>query len=188
MNYLTVDRWLPFKLIVIAEAAWVLYFAGLVFWFQIAELNLVGSDGLRLGLILLAFHAVAPIGLITLMEHKHQHGVPVAPFVWILMAVFTDLWSVFDVWLHLAKVPSLAGSELEALKALSIIAIILSGLGSVWYIVLLLMGRNDRKNAKELSRSLDTDDFESGTEMKSYDRFNNLKAKAQVNLRQSILK
>lgn len=185
MTYFKVDRWLPLKIIILLEAFWVFYFAVLVFWFQLSDLSLASTHELRLSLIILAFHAAAPIGLITSMEHKHEQGVPLAPFVWIIMAVVTDFWSLFDIWLHIAIVPGLNIGALNSLKALSIIAIILSLAGTIWYGVLLAWGAYSKKSTKDASKTYDYFEDENATEMKPLDR---LKAKAQVNLRQSILK
>jgi hypothetical protein len=193
MVRVVVDRWLPLKFIILLEGFWVFYFAALVFWFQTTELTVGGNndDILRLALILLAFHAAAPVGLITSMEHKHQKGVPMAPFVWIVMAVFTDFWSTLDIYLHLNKVTVLQVSALAALKGLSTIALILSVAGSLYYGILLAWGQCEKKTMKALLKTHDDFDDEGVTEMKSFDRYTaatNLKTKAQVNIRQSILK
>lgn len=187
MAYLEFDRWLPLKIIILLEGLWVFYFAALVFVFQLGTY----ADSIRLSLILLAFHAAAPIGLITSMEHKHDHGIPMAPFVWILMAVFTDFWSVFDIYLHLEEGPLIVASALSTIKGLATIAIILSLAGALWYLILLIWGRVEAGKAKSVLKSFDMEDSEGGTEMKTYDRFGaaiNLRAKATTNIRQSILK
>lgn len=130
------------KMIMAAEVVWVLFFGVLVFCFQL------GSDSntvyniyyLRDALLKMALHAGAPIGVASLLESStvRQGGSPKwTPLAWIMLALFTDLFSVFDVWLHLTAHVDPTTAYINCLKALSMWACVCSGLSSVMYLLLL---------------------------------------------------
>jgi hypothetical protein len=135
------NRFGPLKIIIILEVLWIVFFAALVIAFQTT-----GDAGelLRDGLIKIAFHAGSPYAVLNAIEHGE---VKLAPFFWILFAVFTDLWSTMDVWVYVdSHTPVGLGSYLGALKGIVLVALVLSSLSAVFYMaVVWWQGRKQKQ-------------------------------------------
>lgn len=135
------DKHFPFWLILVIEVFWIIFFFALVIRFQVYD----DGESLRVDLILSALHAGAPYVAISALEHD---VLPWAPFFWALFAVFTDTWSVLNAFLH-ATSPNAA--YLQCLEALTVMAMILSGLTTLWYgIVLARQYMVSKKHTKGL--------------------------------------
>lgn len=125
------DKYLPFKIILAFELAWLAIWFAFVIWMQVQD-DSFGWEGLRRAHIFLAFHFVSLASLISLLE------TPVARFGFLTVFLFsiafaTDLWSVLDIFLHVSHIIGIDASGLAALQGISIIAIILSGACIVIY-------------------------------------------------------
>ena len=125
----------PFKVLILLEIAWIMYFAVLVVVMQMAGDN-ADAALMRDGLIKAAFHAGSPYAVLSAIEHG-PGTVAWAPFFWVLFAVFTDLFSTMDVWVYVAD-HTATDPRLPALKGVVLMALVLSALAAVWYAVVLL--------------------------------------------------
>ena len=156
---LTPNRYLPLKIILLLDILCIAVFFAFVIWFAVT--NGTGMETLRLELIILAFHAGAPVGLISALEH-HGKKLPYLPVFWIWFAVVTDLRSVLEIQLHTTHIAGIVSDVFNALSALSIIFICLSGIAAVYYSVLIamqMMEDNESGTAKkELKRTMTKDD------------------------------
>ncbi|MBX9636670.1 MAG: hypothetical protein K2Q45_03875 [Nitrosomonas sp.] len=140
------NKYLPLKLLLILEIGWTAVFASFVIWFQTADG--AGLDAVRLALIIMAFHVSTPWAIINTVEEKDAK-LRFLPVFWIWFSVFTDLWSVLDVQLHISKIPFIVSGPFEAMASLSIIAIVFSGITAVYYSVLLLRQGWEVEKVKE---------------------------------------
>lgn len=145
------------KIILVAEVAWAIVFAALVIWFQVSVAS--GMDALRDAIIKLAFHAGAPIAIIGVLE-KQDLRLRYLPVFWIWFVVFTDLWSVLDLQLHVSTIFGIASSQFNAIASLSIIAICLSGIVAVYYTALLCWQAMGSRNkvVREMRKAMMMDD------------------------------
>ena len=147
------NKYLPMKIILMAEVAWAVVFAAFVIWLQVSDG--IGMDVLRDAIIKLAFHAGAPIAIIGVLE-KQDLRLRYLPVFWIWFVVFTDLWSVLDLQLHVSTIVGIASTQYNAVSSLSIIAICLSGIVAVYYTALLLWQAlgSQSKVVKELRKAM----------------------------------
>ncbi len=135
------------------EALWALLFLAFVFVFQFAG----ATEAVRLGLILTAFHAGAPLALILALErtgdeeHHNSVRLTLAHGFWIIFAAVTDLWSVFHAFLTLAEVDNIYQS---ALRALTVLAIVMSSLTAIWYFVMYCLQRKVSHKKKSILREV----------------------------------
>lgn len=129
------NKYLPMKIILMAEVAWAVVFAAFVIWLQVSDG--IGMEALRDAIIKLAFHAGAPIAIIGVLE-KQDLRLRYLPVFWIWFVVFTDLWSVLDLQLHVSTIVGIVSTQYNAVSSLSIIAICLSGIVALYYTALLL--------------------------------------------------
>lgn len=129
------NRRLPGKILIALEVCWVFLFSVFVIWFETADDAVVGIRELRYAVIFSALHAGAPYTTLHVLEKsgKGSH-ISYVPLFWVVMSVFSDLWSVMDVYLHITTNNA---TMYAALKALVTIPIILSGLSAIWYLYML---------------------------------------------------
>jgi hypothetical protein len=143
---------------ILLEIAWVLVICTFIPLYQLSSGT--GLEELRIELILLAFHATAIMAVIGLLE-AHSNVWPIVVIFWLIFTVFTDLWSVLQVWLHTAQVPGIEQSFLNGIKSMSIIGICFSGLTVIAYaIVLMRQGMDNFKSeraVKKFKNFVDTD-------------------------------
>jgi len=129
------------KVLLFCEVAWIAYFVYMIFPFMLYNSDTVGGIFyLRDDLIKMAFHIGAPVGMMQLLEHSKH--VAIAPIFFIFFAVFTDLFSVLNIFYHLdshVNYSTGAGFYVSCLKALSVWAIVMSGLSVVAYFILMSM-------------------------------------------------
>ena len=129
------NRYLPLKIVLVLEVVWTAVFAAFVIWFQAS--NGIGMDAIRDAIIKLAFHAGAPITIIGVLE-KQDLRLRYLPVFWIWFVVFTDLWSVLDLQLHVSHIVGIESAQFNAISSLAFLAICFSGIVAVYYSFLLL--------------------------------------------------
>ena len=154
-NFTTPGLYIPFRILILAEMCWAIIFCVFIAWIQKQE-N-IGYDGLRVELILLAFHVFTVATIIGLMEDKNRPW-PMSLFVWLVLTVFTDLWSVLQLYKH---VPSILPTEqvyLNSLQGLSIVGIVLSGLAVPAYVMVLIGQRMEMNKAKRFDETSSKDE------------------------------
>lgn len=152
-SYFRCDAKLPLKVLLIIEVLWIFLYGCFVFWFEL------GSDGatdivlLRDALIKSAFHATSAFSIASALEKPLGHA-PLAPLFFVVMALFTDLFSVFEAFLHLAGA---AATQLMALKAINVMAVVLSGLSLVFYAILIGLQWTSHRDGKKLRKYTELD-------------------------------
>lgn len=149
-NYWKLDMYLPFRFLILLEVCWTLVVCAFIPWYQVS--SAVGLEELRLELILFGFHVFAVATIISLLEDPKRPW-PLTLLVWLVFTVFTDLWSVLQVWLHTSQIPGIEASFLNGIQAMSIIGICLSGLAVLTYIMTLIRQSQDFKLAGKIDDS-----------------------------------
>jgi len=153
-NYWKVNIYFPLRILIVLEILWAIVIAVFIPLYQLT--GGISFDTLRLDLIILAFHISSIVSIVALLENTNKY-LPIAPVVWLIFTVFTDLWSVLSIWLHVAEIPGIDQTYLGGLKGMSVAAICLSGLTVIAYIAILINQTMQAELVKDVRKYLEMD-------------------------------
>jgi hypothetical protein len=128
-----IDKYLFFKFILIFELLWILTFFAFVLWIQLLTTGL-GLFELRFLLTLMGFHSLVLASVIMILSNRKEEP-EVLPWFCFFFPVITDLAAVLELHLHIGVdiVGILSTSPYQAMQALTIWAVVISGICFIYY-------------------------------------------------------
>lgn len=128
------------------EACWAILWMVSMFVFQLADGT---TEQIRYSHFFMLFHATMPLALLNLFEgpqQKKRHDIiKLTMLFWMIVVVMSDLNSALETFLHVT-----VGDEsiITLLHVNAITGICVSGLGTIWYAVVLFSSHFDDGYAK----------------------------------------
>lgn len=136
-------RPLIYALLALDLVWWILWVA-FMHWFMLGSDSAVGMSYLREAFWKTTSHFFLAIALVTAWKEIGEGHVSVVAAPWLFFAIFIDLYTVYDVF-HVINAHPVDGPRLQALQALSVLAVIFSGLGSLVYAIILSKQRDRQR-------------------------------------------
>lgn len=134
-------RTLVYALLVLDILWWCLWIAFL-HWFMLGSDGSVGMQYIREAFWKLSSHFFLALALVTTWKEIGEGHVSMLAAPLLFFAIFIDLYTVYDVF-HVIYTHTVDEPRLQALQALSVMAVVFSGLGWIVYVWIL---RKQRKH------------------------------------------
>lgn len=140
---------LLYALLALDVVWWILWIAFL-HWFMLGSDGVANMIYIREAFWKTSSHFFLAIALVTTLKDMGDGYVSIASVPWLLFGIFIDLYTVYDVF-HVIGEHTVDFPRLQALQALSIVAVIFSGLGLGLYLYIVGTRRSKHRRLEKPS-------------------------------------
>jgi len=141
-------RTTPFYILLGLDAIWWILWIAFLHWFMLGSDGITNMIYIREAFWKTSSHFFLAVALVTVIKDIGDGYVSIIAVPWLLFGIFVDLYTVYDVF-HVINAHPVDYARLQALQALAIMAVVLSGIGLVLYVWVVLTRRTKHKRLEK---------------------------------------